>query len=49
MMRSLGFTYQRMEDEVGVMMPVVTLNIRYVRAAFYDEEITIRTEIKEDS
>ena len=46
MMRSLGFTYQRLEDEVGVMMPVVTLNIRYVRPAFYDEEITIRTELR---
>ena len=46
MMRSLGFTYKVLEDEVGVMMPVVSLNIRYVRPAFYDEAITIRTELR---
>ena len=44
--RSLGFSYKALEDS-GVMMPVLELNCRYLKPARYDEEITIRTHLKE--
>ncbi len=45
MLRSLGMSYREMEDELGVMMPVASLEIRYLRPAYYDELITIRTKL----
>jgi acyl-CoA thioester hydrolase len=44
--RSLGVSYREMEDE-GVLMPVLELNTKYIKPIFYDEEITIRTNITE--
>lgn len=44
-LRSLGISYQEME-EVGVMLPVVSLQINYKKPALYDELITIRTLLK---
>ncbi len=44
--RKLGFTYRQME-EMGVMMPVVALNVQYYRPALYDDLITIKTILKE--
>jgi acyl-CoA thioester hydrolase len=46
MLRSLGLTYRDMELNEGIMMPVVTLESRYVRPALYDELITIRTAVR---
>jgi len=46
MIRSLGITYKSLE-ETGIMMPVVSLNIKYHKSAFYDELLTIRTIVKE--
>ncbi|MBL7830099.1 MAG: acyl-CoA thioesterase [Saprospiraceae bacterium] len=43
--RSLGLTYREMEEELGVMMPVKSLNIKYLRPVFYDELITVKTMI----
>ena len=34
MLRSLGLTYKSMEEEFGVMMPVLSLQIHYLRPAF---------------
>lgn len=45
-LRSLGISYKEMEKE-GVMLPVVSLHIDYKKPAFYDELITIRTQLKE--
>ncbi len=45
MIRKLGWTYKKMEDE-GIMMPVLSLNIKYIRPAFYDDELTVKTYIK---
>ena len=45
-MRELGFSYKAMEDD-GVMMPVLHFEIKYVRPAFYDDLITVKTTIKE--
>lgn len=46
MLRSLGMTYRSVE-EAGVMMPVLELKCKYIRPAFYDEEIKIRVTISE--
>lgn len=44
--RALGFTYKRMEA-MGVHMPVVHMDVRYLRPAHYDDLITIKTMLKE--
>ncbi|MEI6265853.1 MAG: thioesterase family protein [Sphingobacteriia bacterium] len=44
--RALGFTYKKME-EMGVRMPVVHMEARFLRAAHYDDLITIKTVLKE--
>jgi acyl-CoA thioester hydrolase len=44
--RQLGFTYRELE-EMGIMMPVVELNVKYLRPAMYDNLITIKTILKE--
>ena len=44
--RQLGFTYKDMEAQ-GVVMPVVELNIRYLRPATYDDLLTVKTTIRE--
>ena len=38
--RALGFTYKKMED-MGVRMPVVEMEARFLRPAHYDDLITI--------
>jgi len=45
-MRSLGFTYQEMEDQHGILMPVVSLQMRFVRPAHYDDLLTVHTFLK---
>jgi len=44
--RQLGFTYKDMET-MGVIMPVVEMHCRYLRAAQYDDLLTIKTTLKE--
>ena len=44
--RVLGFTYKRME-EMGVRMPVVQMEARFLRPAHYDDLITIKTTLRE--
>lgn len=46
-MRSLGLSYAVMENEVGVMMPVMKMDIEFLRPAFYDELLTVKTAIPE--
>ncbi len=45
-LRKLGFSYKDMEEK-GIMLPVLELTINYKKPAFYDDEITIVTTIKE--
>ena len=47
MLRSLGLTYKEMEEEQGIMMPVPSLQMRFVRPAKYDEMLTIRTTLRQ--
>lgn len=45
MLRSLGMSYSSMEAD-GIMMPVLELKCKYIKPAFYDQEITVKTIIK---
>jgi acyl-CoA thioester hydrolase len=44
--RELGYTYADME-KMGVIMPVVEVQCKYLRPARYDDLLTIRTIVKE--
>ena len=46
MIRSLGYTYRKLEEELNIMMPVMSLNMRYVRPAKYDDLLTIETTLR---
>ncbi len=43
--RQLGLAYKDMEA-MGIMMPVVEMNIKFLRPATYDDLITIKTQIR---
>ena len=45
-LRNLGISYKGIED-MGIMLPVVELNIKYLRPAKYDDLLTIKSQIKE--
>jgi acyl-CoA thioester hydrolase len=45
-MRALGLSYKAME-EMGIMLPVVELNIKYLRPAKYDDLLTIKSQIRQ--
>jgi acyl-CoA thioester hydrolase len=45
-MRQLGTSYKEMEDS-GIMLPVYTCNIKYLKPALYDDLLVIKTTIKE--
>jgi len=44
-MRSVGIIYKDLEDKHKVMLPVLSLNARYLAPAYYDELLTIRSYI----
>jgi acyl-CoA thioester hydrolase len=44
--RTLGFTYAELEKQ-GIIMPVAELNSKYLRPAYYDDLITVKTILKE--
>ncbi len=43
--RSLGFSYKDLEEKLGIILPVVKMESRYIKPAFYDDLITIDTKI----
>jgi acyl-CoA thioester hydrolase len=45
-LRSLGMSYREMEDS-GIMLPVLSYNIKYYKPSFYDDLLTIQTVIPE--
>src|ERR1700741_4909949 len=45
-MRLFGFSYKEVEER-GIFLPVLEYTINYKKPAFYDDEITIVTTIKE--
>lgn len=46
LMREFDFPYSKIE-EMGIMLPVISLDIKYRKAAKYDDLLTIKTIIKE--
>ena len=47
-MRAHGFTYRELE-EMGVLLPVLELNVLYRQAAVYDDELRVSTWLDEFS
>lgn len=47
-LRNLGVSYKKME-EMGVMLPVVSLSMNYKKPARYDELLTVKTIFKSQS
>jgi acyl-CoA thioester hydrolase len=45
-LRALGLSYKEMEDR-GIMLPVLSYNIKYFKPAFFDDTLTIKTILKE--
>lgn len=46
MLRSIGLTYKSMEEEHGILMPVMTLQMRFIRPAYYDQLLRICTTLR---
>ncbi len=44
-LQKLGISYKEMEQN-GIMLPVYSLNVRYIQSAFYDDILTITTRVK---
>ena len=44
-LRSLGISYKNMEEN-GIMLPVISLQIKYLKSAVYDDLITVATFLK---
>jgi len=44
-LRIMGITYKEMEDE-GIILPVMDYHIKFIKPAFYDDLLTIKTVIK---
>lgn len=45
-LRQLGTSYHKLEEK-GVMMPVASMSIKYLKPAKYDDLLTIKTIVKE--
>lgn len=45
LLRKLGFSYKKMEKN-GIMLPVISLSIKYKKSALYDDLITVETILK---
>ncbi|MDI1356399.1 MAG: thioesterase family protein [bacterium] len=45
-MRLLGFSYKEVEAR-GILMPVIDFSINYLKPAYYDDEITVVTYLRE--
>jgi acyl-CoA thioester hydrolase len=45
-LRQLGMSYRTMEEK-GVMLPVYTCNVKYMKPAYYDDLLIIKTTVPE--
>lgn len=45
-LRELGLSYKKMENE-GIMLPVLSYNVKYIKPAYYDDLLTLETTIAE--
>jgi acyl-CoA thioester hydrolase len=46
MMIRLGFSYGTMEKE-GIMMPVISVSSKYIKPAYYEDELVVRVKLKD--
>ncbi|MBK7232830.1 MAG: acyl-CoA thioesterase [Saprospiraceae bacterium] len=46
-LRSLGLIYQKLEDDLGVFMPVMSMQCKFIRPCYYDELLSFETSILE--
>ena len=46
MLRKLGFSYKVLEEE-GIILPVLNYSIKYIRPAYYDDLLKIKTVIRD--
>jgi len=46
MLRNLGFSYRSIEES-GIILPVLSYSIKYIKPAYYDDLLTIKTIIRE--
>ena len=46
-LRNLGVTYKDMEIS-GIMLPVISLNCKFIKSALYDDVLTIETFLKKE-
>jgi acyl-CoA thioester hydrolase len=44
--RQLGLSYKELED-MNIMLPLSDLHVKYHRPAYYDDELTLVTQLKE--
>lgn len=44
-LRFLGVSYRDMEEN-GIMLPVVSLSVKYIKPALYDDLLTVKTILK---
>jgi len=45
-LRSLGFSYKKLEDS-GILLPVTDYSIKYLKPAYYDDLLKIKSQIVE--
>ena len=43
-LRKYGLSYKQMEEK-GILLPVISLNVKYKKSARYDDLITVRTQL----
>src|SRR5258706_16447560 len=44
-LRNLGFSYKAIEES-GIILPVLSYYIKYIKPAYYDDCLTVKTMIK---
>ncbi|MBU2940638.1 acyl-CoA thioesterase [Lacinutrix sp. C3R15] len=44
-LRTFGISYSEMEKQ-GVMLPVISMALKYKKSAYYDEVIKVKTQLK---
>lgn len=44
--REMGLPYKELEER-GVLLPVTELHVQYIKSSFYDDKLSIETQIKE--
>ncbi|MEA3451564.1 MAG: thioesterase family protein [Bacteroidota bacterium] len=44
-LREMGLTYKSLEDD-GYLLPIVSMSVKYIKPAVYDDLLTVRTYYK---